>query len=150
MVVPSPPLPSVALAAAMASAWARGGGGESAIREAMLPDAAATTALRGGAAGASLYERFHAQAPESVRFLCCSNTGTVVLYVLDRIVFAAIATKTLPHPFLERNKASVSYFLAYFLSVVPQHWLLAFFVYGLQTISTREKYARTLLGTYQT
>ncbi len=51
-------------------------------------------------------------------------------------------------PILERNKESISFFLSYLIQILAQHFLNAFFVYGLESISTKERYANTLMLTY--
>ena len=49
---------------------------------------------------------------------------------------------------LEKNKESISFFLSYLIQIFAQHFLNAFFVYGLNSIGTKEKYFHTLLLTY--
>jgi hypothetical protein len=51
-------------------------------------------------------------------------------------------------PVVKEYMDSVSFFFAYVLQVIPQHWLHAYLVYGMDTIDTRQKYFTTLLGCY--
>ena len=137
---------SPALATIVATSLARGG---SSVLESGAVAVAATSSANHGTTPSSLYDKFHAHTPEPLRFFCSANSGNAVLYVLERVFFALLQDKTLPG-MLNQQKGSVSFFLAYLFHVVPQHFFLAFFVYGLHTMSTKEKYWRTLRGTYQT
>ena len=125
------------------SSLVRGGGG-AVVQKALEGSVSQKTSF------ASMYQKFYT-LPEPARYMFCANAGNIVLFVLERVMYQLLDTTTVQLPaLLDRNKASASFFLAYFTHVIPQHWFLAFFVYGLHTISTREKYFRTLFGTYQT
>ncbi len=64
--------------------------------------------------------------------------------VAFQIIGKIIPSKTI----LKKNKESISFFFSYLIQIVAQHFLNAFFVYGLESISTREKYVNTLVLTY--
>jgi len=90
------------------------------------------------------------QVPEVVRFITASSLGNVAFFKIDQALYNLIIlpfAKDMPK-FLQKNKESVSFFLAYLMQVGLQHFLNAFFVYGLQTIETRDKYLDTLGLTY--
>eukprot|EP00551_Chaetoceros_affinis_P006548 CAMPEP_0203666506 /NCGR_PEP_ID=MMETSP0090-20130426/3524_1 /ASSEMBLY_ACC=CAM_ASM_001088 /TAXON_ID=426623 /ORGANISM="Chaetoceros affinis, Strain CCMP159" /LENGTH=335 /DNA_ID=CAMNT_0050530401 /DNA_START=251 /DNA_END=1258 /DNA_ORIENTATION=+ len=53
-----------------------------------------------------------------------------------------------PKSVLQKNKESISFFASYLIQILAQHFLNAFFVYGLETISTREEYMSSLFVTY--
>jgi hypothetical protein len=49
---------------------------------------------------------------------------------------------------LQKNKESISFFISYLIQILAQHFLNAFFVYGLDSIDTKDKYISTLVVTY--
>lgn len=53
-----------------------------------------------------------------------------------------------PKSVLQRNRESISFFVSYLVQILAQHLLNALFVYGLHSISTRDKYISSLLVTY--
>ena len=95
-----------------------------------------------------LFSEFY-KLPEGFRFFVSGNTGNIVFYTFDRLLYSGLCQlKDLPG-IVEEYKHAVTFFLAYLIQVVSQHWLNAFFVYGLESISTKEKYLRTLVGCYR-
>jgi hypothetical protein len=120
--------------------------------------------LRGGARRASavppsptrainltkIYRDFY-QWNEVLRFFISGNVGTVIFFALERFIFSLLNQNLdlLPMAMVE-YKDSVSFFLAYGIQIITQHWLHAFLVYGMHTISTREKYFKTLIACYAT
>ena len=111
--------------------------------------------------------------PEPVRFMTSSGLGNIIFFYVDIILYDLViyplsitnydkykgnannnvVAKILlfvlpPQKVLQKNRESISFFLSYLIQIFAQHLLNAFFVYGLQTISTREKYASTLFVTY--
>jgi hypothetical protein len=91
-----------------------------------------------------IYQDFY-QWNEVLRFFISGNVGTVIFFALERFVFGLLNRHLdlLPVMIVE-YKDSVSFFVAYAMQISTQHWLNAFLVYGMQTISTREKYFKTL------
>lgn len=85
---------------------------------------------------------------EPVRFFISGNAGNVVFYYLERVVSFLLTNYVELSPGVEEFQDSLSFFIAYILQVVTQHWLHALLVYGLHTIDTREKYFKTLGGVY--
>jgi hypothetical protein len=95
-----------------------------------------------------LYSDFY-KLPESIRFIVSANVGTIAFFTLDRMLYSFLCQWTFLPSLVEEYKHAVSFFLAYLIQVASQHWLNAFFVYGLDSISTREKYLRTLIACYR-
>jgi hypothetical protein len=87
--------------------------------------------------------------PESIRFIVSANVGTIAFFALDRMLFSFLCQWTNLPSLVDEYKHSVSFFVAYLIQVASQHWLNAFFVYGLDSISTKEKYLRTLIACYR-
>jgi hypothetical protein len=93
-----------------------------------------------------LYKSWFIHASEPLRFFVSGNLGNVCFYFLERLVYFQLCNMSSLPSVVEDYKDSVSFFIGYLLQIVSQHWLHAFFVYGLETIETREKYFKTLLG----
>jgi hypothetical protein len=124
--------------------------------------AVATIVARGGAFGkaaaipptappsstsiASLYKSWFIHASEPVRFFVSGNLGNLCFYFLERLVYFQLCKMSSLPPVVEDYKDSVSFFIGYLLQIVTQHYLHALLVYGLETIDTRDKYFKTLLG----
>jgi hypothetical protein len=89
--------------------------------------------------------------PEPLRFFISGNVGNLVFFVLEHLVHSILKDnlEVLPTLLVE-YKDGASFMVAYFLQIISQHWLHAFLVYGMDTISTREKYVKTLIGCYST
>lgn len=94
----------------------------------------------------SLYKSWFIHASEPVRFFVSGTFGNVCFYFLERLVYFQLCKLSSLPPFVEDYKDTVSFFIAYVLQIVSQHWLHALLVYGLETIDTREKYLKTLGG----
>lgn len=93
------------------------------------------------------YEAFM-KINEPMRFFISGNCGNVVFFYLERLTFLVLQNiENLP-VVVQEYMDSVSFFIAYILQVVPQHWFHAFLVYGLHSIDTKKKYFTTLLGCY--
>lgn len=119
-------------------------------------------ALRGGAARApppppppsssvgQLYANFF-KLPEAFRFFISGNFGNVIFFALERMCHAFLTANLDKMPSMVVDyKDGVSFLSAYIMQVATQHLLHAYLVYGLHTISTREKYIKTLIGCYST
>ena len=114
-----------------------------------------TVFRRGGEASSpylldKLYRVFY-RCPEPVRFFISGNIGNIIFFILNHFLSELVEHNLHVLPaFLAEYKDGVTFMTAYFLQVVPQHWLHAALVYGFHTINTREKYLKTLLGNYST
>lgn len=85
---------------------------------------------------------------EPLRFFISGNIGNVIFFYTERLTFYLLNKMDGLPSTLKEYIDSVSFFIAYLVQVVPQHWLHAFLVYGLDTIDTRQKYFTTLFGCY--
>mmetsp|Transcript_19618 Transcript_19618/g.28964 ORF Transcript_19618/g.28964 Transcript_19618/m.28964 type:complete len:233 (-) Transcript_19618:13-711(-) len=88
--------------------------------------------------------------PEPVRFMTSAGLGNIAFFGIDQVLYKSVVAplaKDAPK-FYQRNKETISFFFAYLIQVGFQHLLNALFVYGIDTISTAEKYFDTLLLTY--
>uniref|UniRef100_A0A7S3L6V6 Uncharacterized protein n=1 Tax=Amphora coffeiformis TaxID=265554 RepID=A0A7S3L6V6_9STRA len=85
------------------------------------------------------------QIPQPLRYFVSGNLGNLCLYVLDKAL--RLWMESMTHP--PKNIDSMAYFMAYILHVAAQHAFHAFLVYGLESVSTRQVYWSTLLGTFQ-
>ena len=116
--------------------------------------------LRGGAAARlgsapvktpsliqELYNQWY-QLSEISRFFVSGNIGNVCFYFIENFINNQLCNASSLPPFVKEYKDTVSFFVGYILQIVSQHSLNAFLVYGLETINTREKYIKTLLGQY--
>lgn len=92
------------------------------------------------------------QIPEAGRFLTSTGLGNIIFYLIDQTIYNHILIQysTKFPKIIQRNKESASFFVSYFLQIVFQHYLNALFVYGLETVDSKEKYLKTLLLTYST
>lgn len=85
---------------------------------------------------------------EPLRFFISGNCGNVVFFYLERLAFLLLQKiENLP-TVMKDYMDGVSFFIAYILQVIPQHWIHALLVYGLHSIDTRKKYFTTLFGCY--
>lgn len=85
--------------------------------------------------------------PSYVRYFISGNLGNVVLYLLERGLSASLEHyKLLAEDATPMYRASISFFVAYWLHIPVQHLLHAVLVYGLTSINTASKYWTTLLG----
>ena len=87
--------------------------------------------------------------PEPIRFMTAGSIGTLFFFTIDQILYHFI----LPPLFNTKltasaYKDSISFCVAYIIATGFRHYLNAVLVYGLSTISTREKYIKTLFLTY--
>ena len=102
-----------------------------------------------------LYHRistdFYKHWPEPLRFFVSGNVGNVIFFTLERLLHSLLNHNLERLPaFLVEYKDGASFMMAYFLHIIAQHWLHAFLVYGMNTISTPQKYLRSLIGCYST
>ena len=110
-----------------------------------------------------LLEAWYSSVPQFMRFGTAASLGNIFFFAADVVIYKHVVTKLLPlegedgaaSPPMEwlpdlfhRNRESVSFFLAYLVQISIQHLLNAWLVYGLDTISTKEKYWSTLGGSY--
>ncbi len=113
------------------------------------------------------------KVPEPARFFASAGLGNIIFFYIDIILYDLvihplslqdfskkfnsnnnnIGAKILllllpPKSVLQKNKESISFFISYLIQILAQHFLNAFFVYGLETISNKDKYMSTLFVTY--
>mmetsp|Transcript_13491 Transcript_13491/g.28948 ORF Transcript_13491/g.28948 Transcript_13491/m.28948 type:complete len:239 (-) Transcript_13491:3716-4432(-) len=97
----------------------------------------------------------------AIRFITSGILGNVVFFGLDKILFPVIlrvasrlsvstdkSVIVSGSKWTKKNAASVSFFVAYLLDIALQHFLNAWLVFGLETISTRELYLSSLTTSY--
>lgn len=96
----------------------------------------------------ALYSRwFHVSS--LARFFVSGNLGNICFFFIERFIFVELTKQGSDLPeFVTNYKETVSFFVGYLLQIVTQHLLHAVLVYGLDTINTREKYFKTLLGQF--
>ena len=85
---------------------------------------------------------------EPLRFFISGNVGNVVFFYTEQLIYYLLQQVNDLPTIVQEYMDSVSFFIAYILQVVPQHWLHAYLVYGLNSIDTRKKYFTTLFGCY--
>lgn len=88
--------------------------------------------------------------PEPIRFITAANLGNIAFFKIDQALYNLVIlplSKDMPKLF-QRNRETVSFFLAYLIQVGLQHFLNALMVYGLETIETSDKYFQSLALTY--
>lgn len=98
----------------------------------------------------SLYHQWLENVPEGIRFITAAALGNILFYSIDHTLYQRFLvpfSSNFPRV-VQRNKESVSFFVSYLLQIVFQHSLNALFVYGYDTIASREKYLKTLIMTY--
>ena len=111
-----------------------------------------------------LLEAWYSSVPQFMRFGTAASLGNIFFFAADILIYKHVVTRLLPlegedsgssaapiewlPDLFHRNRESVSFFLAYLVQISIQHLLNAWLVYGLDTISTREKYWSTLGGSY--
>jgi hypothetical protein len=107
-----------------------------------------------------LLDAWYSSVPQFVRFGTAASLGNIFFFAADVVMYNHVVTKLLPidgdenagfswlPDLFHRNRESVSFFLAYLVQISIQHLLNAWLVYGLDTISTKEKYWSTLGGSY--
>lgn len=109
------------------------------------------------------------KVPEPVRFVTSAGLGNIIFFYIDIIMYDLVIYplsirdfskdidnigwkalhSLLPHQkMIQKNKESISFFISYLIQIIAQHFLNAFFVYGLDSISTKEKYLSSLTVTY--
>lgn len=95
-----------------------------------------------------LYSLWFQTTTEPFRFFVSGSLGTAIFYILEGMLHTYLSTMSLPPPFVTEHTDSISFFAGYILQIVAQHLLHAAVVYGLETINTRRKYLKTLVGQY--
>jgi len=88
--------------------------------------------------------------PRTHRFITAANLGNIAFFKIDQALYNLVIlplSKDMPKLF-QRNRETVSFFLAYLIQVGLQHFLNALMVYGLETIDTSDKYFQSLALTY--
>ena len=96
---------------------------------------------------ARVYESwFNVSRP--VRFFVSGNFGNVAFFLIERCLYQILTSQQNLPTLIEEYKETVSFFWGYTLQIVVQHMLHAFWGYGMDTISTREKYLRTLVSQF--
>lgn len=117
-------------------------GGARIFRESAVPVPAPSKGLL-----VELYERWFL-INQLIRFSVSGNLGVICFYIIERLLYHQLCQISSLPDILEEYKDSVSYFFGYLIQIVTQHLLNAALVYGLDTIDTREKYFKTLLGQF--
>jgi len=96
----------------------------------------------------------------ALRFGCSGLLGNAAFFGLDKILFPLVvrtafrlsasnkSSVVIWSKWINKNAASVSFFVAYLLDIALQHFLNAWLVFGLDTINTRESYINSLATTY--
>ena len=88
--------------------------------------------------------------PEVCRYLAAGCVGNLVFFKIDQALYTSIIlplSKDMPK-FFQKNKESVSFFLANLIQISLRHFINAVLVFGLHTIVTKDKYMQTLILTY--
>lgn len=70
--------------------------------------------------------------PEPIRFITAANLGNIAFFKIDQALYNLVIlplSKDMPKLF-QRNRETVSFFLAYLIQVGLQHFLNALMVYG--------------------
>jgi hypothetical protein len=95
--------------------------------------------------------------PEIIRFSMSGCLGSILFFILERIIHSMLTNwdswgfyRPSRYIFGFVSNETLSFLMAYFLHVIPQHWIHAVLVYGIQTISTRKKYIQSLMACYST
>ena len=101
---------------------------------------------------------WHHHLPRPFRFFISGRFGDIIFFYCEQFLNKGISTiiqspsPSLPRQVvrvLETSQDSISFLIGFLLHILPQHWIHACLVYGLDTINTRQKYRDTLLGMYQ-
>jgi branched-subunit amino acid transport protein len=129
--------PATALVAISAASMVRGG-----ARTALPPPSPEK-----GFSLEGLYDAFM-KINEPLRFFISGTCGNVVFFYIERLAFFLLKKNENLPTVMKDYLDSVSFFIAYILQVIPQHWFHALLVYGLHSIDTRKKYFTTLFGCY--
>lgn len=90
----------------------------------------------------------------TIRFAMSGLIGNAIFFGLDK-AFLPIIIIASHRPLMVRvskiiatNAESISFFLAYLVDIIIQHFLNAVLVFGLETIATREMYLSSLATAY--
>lgn len=90
----------------------------------------------------------------AIRFAASGLIGNAIFFGLDVSFLPVIKLASQRQCFLKASKAissnaeSISFFLAYLVDILVQHFLNALLVFGLDTIKTRELYLSSLATAY--
>jgi len=90
----------------------------------------------------------------AVRFAASGFIGNAIFFGLDLAFLPIIKGASQRQCFIKASKTiatnaeSISFFVAYLVDIVVQHFLNALLVFGLETIATREMYLSSLAATY--
>mmetsp|Transcript_9112 Transcript_9112/g.13495 ORF Transcript_9112/g.13495 Transcript_9112/m.13495 type:complete len:297 (-) Transcript_9112:431-1321(-) len=105
------------------------------------------------------------QLPEMIRFGIAGVLGNMMFFAIDKVIYNDIIPLLAPTQdeydgskthgivqtlsfFLNDHREATSFFVSYLIQIVAQHSLNALLVFGWDTINTREKYLKTLVGVY--
>jgi hypothetical protein len=95
--------------------------------------------------------------PEIFRFSMSGCLGSMLFLLLERLIHSVLTNwgpirnhRLRLHILGVMTNETLSFVIAYILHVIPQHLLHAVLVYGMQTISTRDQYLKSLMGCYST
>ena len=90
----------------------------------------------------------------AVRFAASGFIGNAIFFGLDMAFLPIIRGASQRQCFVKASKTiatnaeSISFFVAYLVDIVVQHFLNALLVFGLDTIATREMYLSSLAAAY--
>jgi len=89
--------------------------------------------------------------PQPFRFVTSGLLGNVVFFLMDKsfLQFMIQIQDQLPK-LINKHKETISFFISYMGQIIIQHLLHAFLVFGRDSISTTDKYFKTLMASYQT
>ncbi|KAL7480526.1 hypothetical protein ACHAW6_012034 [Cyclotella cf. meneghiniana] len=92
-----------------------------------------------------------------IRFAISGVLGNLIFFSLDKLLLPIIvkcadsgksATVSAASKWISRNAESVSFFVAYLLDIIVQHFFNALLVFGVETIKTRDMYLSSLATSY--
>jgi hypothetical protein len=82
-----------------------------------------------------------------LRFFISGNLGNLCFFYLEHMISNGLGyVAELPNFIEGIGKDGISFFIAYSLQIVTQHFLHASLVYGLHSINTGERYFKSLAG----
>lgn len=99
-----------------------------------------------------MYASFYA-IPQVVRFAVSGNLGNLLFFFFEKTFYARVIASDMfqkSPKVLQSNKQTFSFIVSYLINIVPQHFLNAVLVFGLNSINTVEKYVVTLSECYVT
>jgi hypothetical protein len=86
-----------------------------------------------------------AAVPPVARYFFTGLIGNAIFFLLDQYLSGKILLNVMEN---KGNVDSVSFFLAYLIQILPQHFLNSLLVFGMDTIDSRDKYFKSLRVSY--